>query len=132
MTVTESDASDVAPEQVAIRELVHRSSDVIAHYWPMRSFVHHNPLRGLEVLPFEDAIRRGKTFVGGSGYLPNEVYRKHFRSGKILKQDLDDAVSARETGTTDTQVAIGTKQVRQFDVFLAHLLTGITAPARDH
>ena len=43
-----------------IRELVSRSAEVIAHYWPMPPFAHHNPLHSLESIHFEDAVRVGR------------------------------------------------------------------------
>jgi len=128
MTTTETIASDVAPEHKALRELVLSSSDVIAHYWPMRTFVHHNPLHSLEDLHFEEAIRRGKKFVGGNGYLPNEVFRDYIRSGRILPEHLECALAPLATAS---QITLGTSQVSQIDVLRAHLLEGITAPAEE-
>ena len=43
-----------------LHELVERSSVVIAHYWPMSGFVHHNPLRTLETFRFQEAVRIGR------------------------------------------------------------------------
>jgi uncharacterized protein YbcC (UPF0753/DUF2309 family) len=43
----------------------------------MRSFVHHNPLRGLEHLHFEEAVRLGNQFLGGKGYLSNQMFREY-------------------------------------------------------
>lgn len=126
MTTVETIASDTNTEHAALRELVLRASDVVAHYWPMRTFVHHNPLHSLEVLPFDEAIRRGRKFVGGHGYLPNETFRNYVRSGRIPLKHLDDALTPL---VTDEQIALGTSQVRHIDVLRAHLLTGITAPA---
>ena len=36
-----------------LRALILLASEVIADYWPMRTFVHHNPLHGLEYLHFK-------------------------------------------------------------------------------
>ena len=37
-----------------LNELVERSSEVIAHYWPMTGFVHHNPLHDQLPQNFQD------------------------------------------------------------------------------
>ncbi len=126
MEIAEITASDADSRYKELRDLVLRSSDVVAHYWPMRTFVHHNPLHSLEGLPFEEAVRRGQRFVGGNGYLPNETYRDCVRSGRILPQHIDAAIKPL---VQDQDVALGTHQVSHFDVLRAHLLAGITAPA---
>ena len=56
-----------------LRGIVHLAGEVVAQYWPMRTFVHHNPLHSLEYLPFEETVRRGKQFMGGNGYLPSHA-----------------------------------------------------------
>ncbi len=77
-----------------LHELVERSSEVIAHYWPMTGFVHHNPLHDLVAFRFQEAIRISRRFTGGRGYLPNEQYRELVKSGRISSQHLDAAVRA--------------------------------------
>jgi hypothetical protein len=59
-----------------LRGIVKLAGEVIAQYWPMRTFVHHNPLHSLEYLPFDETVRRGKQFMGGNGYLPGRMYRQ--------------------------------------------------------
>ena len=45
------------------------ASEAVAPFYPMRTFIHHNPLHGLEHLPFDEAIRKGRKLTGGNGYL---------------------------------------------------------------
>ncbi|HEY9713824.1 MAG TPA: putative inorganic carbon transporter subunit DabA, partial [Chroococcales cyanobacterium] len=109
-----------------LRELVNRSSAVIAHYWPMTGFVHHNPIRSLESLPFQQAVKVGERLIKGRGYLSNEKYRQLLKSGRIERKKLDAAI---EAVARDESVELGERQVSHFEVLRAHLLIGITAPA---
>ncbi|MBA3855896.1 MAG: hypothetical protein C0507_03205 [Cyanobacteria bacterium PR.3.49] len=111
-----------------VRDLVHRASIVLAHYWPMTTFVHHNPLRSLETLPFHDAIRVARRFIGGRGYLLNEQYRQLVRTGRIGYEQLDAAIRSI---ARDEHVDIAGRKVSHFDVLRAHMLVGITAPSDD-
>ena len=98
---------------------------MIAHFWPMTGFVHHNPLHGLVEHPFQDAIRISNRFTGGKGYLPNEQYRELVKSGRIWPEHLDNALRAF---ARDDELEVGGRKVSHFEVLRAHLLKGITAP----
>ncbi len=109
-----------------LRKLIERSSEVIAHYWPMTGFVHHNPLHDLISHPFQEAIRISKRFTGGDGYLPNQYYREFVKSGRITSQQVDAALN---TIAGDGEVEVAGQKISHFDVLRAHLLEGISAPA---
>ena len=109
-----------------LRKLVHRSSKVIAHYWPMSGFVHHNPLHDLVAFRFQEAVRISRRFTGGRGYLPNEQYRMFLKSGRISSQHLDAAVRAF---ARDDELEVAGQKISHFEVLRAHLLEGITAPS---
>lgn len=127
MTMMKSKAES-ASSLTELRELVHRASLVLAHYWPMTTFVHHNPIRSLETLPFHDAIRFAGRFTGGRGYLPNEQYRQLVSTGRISYEQLDAAI--RSVARSE-YVEIAGRKVSHFDVLRAHMLVGITAPSDD-
>jgi uncharacterized protein YbcC (UPF0753/DUF2309 family) len=74
---------DIESRRMELRGIVHLAGEVVAQYWPMRTFVHHNPLHSLEYLPFEETVRRGKQFLGGNGYLL--VIARLLKSGNSIR-----------------------------------------------
>ena len=88
-----------------VRQIVLNASEPIAPFWPMRSMVAQNPLHGLEYLPFDQAVRKGKDLLGGNGYLANEEYRQFYQSGRITKESFKRAFS-RVGPRSDGQVSI--------------------------
>lgn len=108
-----------------LRDTVKGAGEVLAQYWPMRTFVHHNPLHGLEYLPFDEAVRRGKQFMGGEGYLPGDQYRAYVRSGRITPDQLDGALTPL---VRSEQVALGSGSLHHRDVLRACLTDGLCAP----
>jgi uncharacterized protein len=126
--------AEVTPKQYSesqrmeLRGLIRLASEIIAYYWPMRTFVHHNPLHGLEDLHFDLAIKRGRDVLGGRGYLSNEIFRDYYRSGRILPRHLDDAIGME--ARSDLIELIGHK-VSRSQVMRAHLLHGMSMPGTD-
>jgi uncharacterized protein YbcC (UPF0753/DUF2309 family) len=121
--------NNLKPEKIEeLHELIERSSRVIAHYWPMTGFVHHNPLHDLISHSFQDAVRISKRFTGGEGYLQNKYYREFLKSGRITAQQLDDALSAV---AGDDVVEVAGQKISHFDVLKTHMLEGISSPAKD-
>jgi uncharacterized protein len=116
---------NIETRRMELRGIVQLAGEVIAQYWPMRTFVHHNPLHSLEYLPFEETVRRGKQFMGGNGYLPGEIYRGYMRAGRISIEHLDTAL---KPFTSETHVNIGPHQVSHGDVLKACLTDGLCAP----
>jgi len=123
-------------QRMELRALVNLAGEVIAHFWPMRTFIHHNLLHGLEYLDFDEAVQQGRRFLGGRPYLPNEMFREYFRTGRIRTEHVDAALASL---AQDKSVTIGGRRLTHLDVLRAHLLQGITAsstgsrhPAWDH
>lgn len=81
-------------KQLKIRAMAYVAAEPIPYFWPMRAFIHHNPLHSLEHLPFEDAVRRGEHLFHGRGFLTREVYQNYLRQGKIGADQLAEQVSA--------------------------------------
>jgi len=108
-----------------VRQIVLNASEPIAPFWPMRTMVAQNPLHGLEYLPFDQAVRKGKDLLGGNGYLANEEYRQFYRNGRITKESFKRAFS-RVGPRSDGQVSIevGSRKVTPKDVWQLHVLFG--------
>jgi uncharacterized protein YbcC (UPF0753/DUF2309 family) len=109
-------------QRMQLRGLIRLASDIISHYWPMRTFVHHNPLHGLEQFHFEEAVRIGRRLMGGRGYLSCETFREYFRSGRIRPDHLDAALKPL---SLDKHLVIGTRKVAHFEVLRAGQIYGI-------
>ncbi len=71
-----------------IRSTIYIAGEPIPFFWPMRAFIHHNPLHGLEHLPFADAVARGAKLFHGRGFLPRRLYQEALASGQIEAADL--------------------------------------------
>ncbi len=112
----------------SVKEMIDNASSVIAHYWPMTSFVHHNPIRSLEKFPFDEAVKVARRFIGGHGYLPNEMYRKLVKSGRIKSQHIDAAL---KPFSQDKEIELAGRKISHSAVLHAHLLEGISAPSED-
>ncbi len=128
MTPAEKSARHSDAQRMQLRAMILLSSEIIAPYWPMRTFVHHNPLHGLEELPFEEAARRAQQILGGKSYLANELFRDYVRSGRIRPHHIDAALKPH---AHEKQVALGHRQITDFDVLRAHLLHGVSSPPED-
>ena len=108
-----------------VRQIVLDASEPIAPFWPMRTMVAQNPIHGLEYLPFDEAVRKGKELLGGNGYLSNEEYREFYRNGRITQESFKRAfarVGPRPEG--QFSVEIGNRKITSKDVWQLHVLFG--------
>jgi uncharacterized protein YbcC (UPF0753/DUF2309 family) len=115
-------------QRMELRGLIRLSSEVIAQYWPMRTFVHHNPLHSLEYLPFDETVERGRRLLGGNGYLPSEIYRTYVREGRIALRHLDAALTPV---ARTAHVVLGSRRVSHGEVLRACLAQGLCAPVEE-
>jgi len=119
---------DIETRRMELRGVIRLAGEVIAQYWPMRTFVHHNPLHSLEYLPFEETVRRGKQFLGGNGYLPSDLYRSYLRSGRIQLRNIDTALTPL---VHDKRLTIGARTVSHGEVLRACLAEGLCTPIEE-
>ena len=103
------------------------ASEIIAYYWPMRTFVHHNPLHGLEDLAFEKAVGRAQLLLGGNGYLTKWDFSRLLSRRANLPRHLDTALRPR---AHTRQVRLGARDITHLDVLRACLLTESFQPRR--
>ncbi len=111
-----------------VRQMVLNASEPIAPFWPMRTMVAQNPIHGLEYLPFDQAVRKGKDLLGGDGYLANEEYRQFYRNSRITKESFQHAfsrVGPRSEGSVP--IEIGSRNITPEDVWQLHVLYGFEA-----
>ena len=115
-------------QRMQLRGLIRLASDVVSYYWPMRTFVHHNPLHGLEVLRFEEAVQLANKTLGGQGYLSNAVFRDYVRTGRILPRHLDVVLKPL---AQLRQIRLGIREITHLEVLRACLLGETVAPPPD-
>lgn len=120
--------ADLEARRMELRGMIRLASEVIAQYWPMRTFVHHNPLHSLEYLPFAETVRRGERFLGGKGYLSGDVYRQYVKSGRILVRHIEGALAPL---ARDEQVTLGPCVIAHREVLRACLTHGLSAPVEE-
>jgi len=71
-----------------IRSTIHVAAEPIPFFWPMRTFIHHNPLHGLEHLKFDEAVEEGRRLFHGRVYLPRKIYQQYFADDKVDRESL--------------------------------------------
>ncbi len=81
-------------DRLKIRSMVYVASEAIPRFWPMRTFIHHNPLFGMEHLPFAQAVEEGTRLFHGRGYLTRQAYQRYRSAGKIDDVALERYVRA--------------------------------------
>ncbi|MGC9286437.1 MAG: DUF2309 domain-containing protein [Hydrogenobaculum sp.] len=59
----------------------------IPHYWPMTTFVHHNPLHGFEDIPFKEALKQASKLYKAKVYMDSKYYVELYKEG-VIKRDV--------------------------------------------
>ena len=116
-------------ERMELRSHVELAGEAISSYWPMRTFIHHNPLHGLEDLPFAQAVKRGELLLGGKGYLPSALYRRYFEQGRIRQEDLTRVLAPL---ASERRVLFAGREVSHLDVLRLSMVHGLSDAAQAH
>jgi hypothetical protein len=80
-------------KRLKIRSMVTMAGEVLPFFWPMRNFIHHNPLHGLEHLPFEAAVAEATRLFHARGYLHRADYQRLMARGSIDPAVLEELVA---------------------------------------
>ena len=115
-------------QRAELRTFVNLAGEPISHFWPMKTFIHHNPLHGLEHHHFEKAIKEAERFLGGRGYLPNQNYREYFKKGRITDEALNEALKGV---SKDATIVIGDKKISHLEFLKTILINGSGEVATD-
>ncbi len=70
--------------QERLRSKVRQAAEILHERGPISTFIHTNPLHGLEHLPFEQAVAEAERLLGWRAYLPNKEYRLLYRNSRIF------------------------------------------------
>jgi uncharacterized protein YbcC (UPF0753/DUF2309 family) len=81
--------------RLRVRSTAYVAGEPVPFFWPMRTFIHHNPLYGLENMPFEQAVRRGAELFHARMFLPRSNYQQWQREGKVRKDTLTEEIGRR-------------------------------------
>ncbi len=76
-----------------LQSCVKEAGQIITPYWPISTFIASNGLKGLENLPFEQAMAYSNKLRGSQGYLPLKSYREFFSKGRIAEADLEAVIT---------------------------------------
>ncbi|MBF0159038.1 MAG: DUF2309 domain-containing protein [Magnetococcales bacterium] len=89
---------------------------------PIRDFVHHNTLHGLQHLPFHEALAEAERLYGIHGYLPLAQFRHLYQQGRITRADLEHEIrDAADLAVTDD------RRLEIYRTILLHDLRPISA-----
>ena len=82
---------------MSIIEKLDSVKGTVPHYWPIGSFIHHNPLKGFEDMHFKDGLSKAKSIFGGQVYMDSSYFMDLYKQGKIdtevLEKNIEKALS---------------------------------------
>lgn len=109
-----------------LRSKVSHAAEILHEQGPIGTFIHTNPFHSLEHLHFEQAVVEAERLTGGHTYLPNDEFRRLYRTGRITDQDVQEALAShRSNKAPETFVVRDDRTIDSHDVLRLHLLHGI-------
>ena len=110
----------------ALRARIDRACTRIAPLWPLEHFVAVNPFLGLSDQTFEQACATLQRVAGVGMVMPPGYYGEHLASGRIVDEDLRQAIAAQAAQPTPGAGSIDVAGLRR--AALAGALPGLAAP----
>lgn len=109
-------------QAVEIEAIVLKAAQLLPAQGPITAFVFLNSLQGLEDLPFEEGLARGREWFGCETYLSEVRYREKLERGRIRLEDLQETLR-QELGAREREF-IGPAGTL-FDLRMAMLMNSI-------
>ena len=110
-----------------LREAVAHLEHVLPGQPPIRDFVHHNTLHGLQHLEFSEALAEAERLTGARGFLTDDEFRQFYATGRITRRDLSRVLNEDPDLDAAGVVAhTGQRQLRRQDIYLIALLHPLT------
>jgi hypothetical protein len=116
-------------KRLKIRSMVTVAGEVLPFFWPMRNFISHNPLHGLEDRPFEEAVAEATRLFHARGYLRRAEYRRLMVRGSIDAQVLERLVAELVDDWLTEHDAVDDDLRRLLQGCLMTILTRMDQPA---
>ncbi len=104
-------------DRLKVRAMVYVASEPIPRFWPMRTFIHHNPLYGLEGKSFPEAVAEGGRLFHARGYLERSQYQRYRREGKVDDEHLRRRIAGFLSSRADVPVGL------DLEAWLWHMAT---------
>jgi uncharacterized protein YbcC (UPF0753/DUF2309 family) len=102
------------------------AAEILHEQGPIGTFIHTNPFHSLEHLHFEQAVVEAERLTGGHTYLPNDEFRRLYRTGRITDHDVQEALASHLSNKApETFVVGGDRTIDSHEVLRLHLLHGI-------
>ncbi len=79
-------------QKLRVRAMIYVAGEPVPFFWPMRAFIHHNPLHGFEHLSFDQAVAKGTQLFHARGFLPRAAYQQYLADGQVDLVALESAV----------------------------------------
>jgi uncharacterized protein YbcC (UPF0753/DUF2309 family) len=79
-------------QKLRVRAMIYVAGEPVPFFWPMRSFIHHNPLHGFEHLPFEQAVEKGTNLFHAQGFLARDDYQRYLAEGQVDRRALEAGI----------------------------------------
>ncbi|RIX47646.1 MAG: DUF2309 domain-containing protein [Rhodocyclales bacterium GT-UBC] len=118
-------AADELPMRQRLMHWIEHLEHILPAQAPIRDFVHHNTLHGLQHLPFAEALAAAHRLTGAATYWPEAQFHAAYAAGRIGRDDLLQALT--EVGIDDLADWV-IPGVKRQDVLLASLLQPSTLP----